>query len=302
VATVETYAIPAPPPSDEPQFQAAVDNMIYSDNMSEYTTPDAMDTWPAPSFHPYWPTLNESHYAVITPGRGGVGQALRLLYDGQNNQPDNDGQRFLWWLVPPSPSTSSPWYADSSSAIVIQYWFRISKNGGPGGGPGYGSTDKGMKWLELWRASGDVQRSQFGPTAGNATTGPLWHMHAAGSDSLLGFQPVGPYWNNLNDNQWHRATYLYQPKSAAGTDGIARMWVDGTKIVDVSAAAVGITPPGGTKPWCTASEPSQLDWAAIGEIHLGEYLNGQLGDGTTDLPMALDFDDFAFWVLATRIQ
>jgi len=76
----------------------------------------------------------------------------------------------------------------------------------------------------------------------------------------MGYQPVGPYWNQLNNNQWHRATYLLQPASSPGaTDGVARMWVDGTKIVDISAAAAGVTPPGGTKVWCTMAEVAQLD-------------------------------------------
>jgi hypothetical protein len=30
-------------------------------------------------------------------------------------------------------------------------------------------------------------------------------------------------------------------------------------------------------------------------------MNGRLGDGVTDLPMTLDFDDFAWWRLGTRV-
>jgi hypothetical protein len=82
-------------------------------------------------------------------------------------------------------------------------------------------------------------------------------------------------------------TYLYQPASAPGaSDGVVRLWIDATKIVDVSAAAAGIVPPGGTAPWCTASQVQQLDTAPVGEMDLGEYLNG--GDGS-DFPMALVF-------------
>jgi len=68
--------------------------------------------------------------------------------------------------------------------------------------------------------------------------GSVVDLHAGGSSLIMGYQPVGPYWNQLNNNEWHRATYLLQPASAPGAaDGIARMWVDGTKIVDISAAA-----------------------------------------------------------------
>jgi hypothetical protein len=184
---------------------------------------------------------------------------------------------------------------------VLQYWFRISKNGGPGGGPGYGSTAVGMKWVEFWNV-GNSARTQFSVTAGNSTTGPLWHVNPA-SRGPVGYQPVGPYWNQVNNNQWHRVTYVYQPASSPGaTDGVARMWIDGTKIVDVSAAAAGITPPGGTKVWCTLAEVATLDVAQTGMVNLGEYMNGGLGDGVTDLPMALDFDDFLWWKLPARIN
>jgi hypothetical protein len=288
LATVEAYQ-----PSDEPVFNAAAGTvMAFQDNMDQYTTPVAMDTWADPSIHPFYPALYPNNYAVLSPGFGGSGKALRLQYI------NGGGERFIWKTDP----EDHVWYPTANAAIVVQYWFRISKNGGPGGGPGYGSTAVGMKWVEFWRI-GATDRSQFGVTAGDATTGPLWHMHAGGSTGLLGFQPVGPYWNQVNNNQWHRVTYLLQPASAPGaTDGIARMWIDGTKIVDVSATAAGITPPGGTKVWCTLAEVAQLDTYQTGTINLGEYMNGTAGDGVTDLPMALDFDNFAWWTLPARVR
>ncbi len=279
-------------PSGEPVLNVAGgDVTIYQDNMDQYTTPHDMDSWPGYSLHPFYPDLYPNNYAVITSAHGAGGKALRLVYDRGN------GDRFIWKTNPENLST---WYAPGSSAFVLQYWFRISKNGGPGGGPGYGSTAVGMKWMELWNV-GTNARTQFSVTAGNATTGPLWHVNPA-SRGPMGYQPVGPYWNQLNNNQWHRVTYLYQPASSAGaTDGIARMWVDGTKIVDVSAAAAGVTPSGGTKVWCTMAEVAQLDTYQTGMINLGEYMNGGLGDGVTDLPMALDFDDFVWWKLPARV-
>ena len=279
-------------PSGEPVLNVGGgDAVIYQDNMDQYTTPHDMDSWPGYSLHPFYPDLYPNNYGVITSAHGAGGKALRLVYDKGN------GDRFIWKTNPENIST---WYAPGNSAFVLQYWFRISKNGGPGGGPGYGSTAVGMKWMELWNL-GTGARTQFSVTAGNATTGPLWHVNPA-SRGPTGYQPVGPYWNQLNNNQWHRVTYLYQPASSAGaTDGIARMWVDGTKIVDVSAAAAGITPPGGTKVWCTMAEVAQLDTYQTGMINLGEYMNGGLGDGVTDLPMALDFDDLMWWKLPVRL-
>jgi len=295
------------PASGEPVFNtAASDSMIFQDTMDEYTTPQAMDTWPAPSFHPYFP--EDTHYAVLNRGRNGSGEALRVAYVRGNDpahfqDPGFVEERPLYETWP----ENNVWYSPPNAAFVVQYWFRISKNGGPGGSPGYGGTDKGMKWMELWR-DGHGDRSQIGVTAGDATTGPLWHLNAAGDDPALGdtmgVQPVGPYWNQLNDNQWHRATYLYQPATSLGAqDGIARMWIDGTKIVDVSAPAAGLTPPGGTRVWCTMSQVGRVDTHPTQTIHLGEYINGYLGDNSgTDLPMALDFDDFKWWKLPARVQ
>jgi uncharacterized protein YjdB len=279
-------------PGGEPVFNVVNgDAVIYQDNMDLYTTPHEMDVWPGYSLHPFYPDLYPNNYAVITSAHGVGGKALRLVYDKGN------GDRFIWKTNPENMST---WYAPGNAAFVVQYWFRISKNGAPGGGPGYGSTAVGMKWVEFWNVGGGA-RTQFSVTLGNATTGPLWHVNPS-SRGQVGFQPVGPYWNQLNNNQWHRVTYLYQPNSSGGaTDGVARMWVDGTKIVDVSRAAAGVTPPGGTKVWCTLAEVGQLDTPQIGTINLGEYMNGGLGDGVTDLPMALDFDDFVWWKLPARI-
>ena len=287
-----TVTVVASLPSGEPVFNVGNgDALIYQDNMDQYTTPHDMDSWPGYSIHPFYPDLYPNNYAVITSAHGAGGKALRLVYDQGN------GDRFIWKTNPENIST---WYAPANAAFVLQYWFRISKNGGPGGGPGYGSTAVGMKWVEFWNV-GAAARTQFSVTAGNATTGPLWHVNPA-SRGPVGYQPVGPYWNQVNNNQWHRVTYLYQPNSSAGaTDGVARMWIDGTKIVDVSAAAAGITPPGGTKVWCTLAEVGQLDTDQTGMINLGEYMNGGLGDGVTDLPMTLDFDDFAWWRLAARV-
>jgi len=286
---------PAPPPapsaSGEPIFNVvAGDVLMFDIDMDSYTSPAQMDAISGPSIHGFYDADFPNNYFVID-GRGGIGHAIRLVYI---TGPD----RLLWKTNP----ENNNWYAPANAAIVVQYWFRISKNGGPGGSPGYGSTAVGMKWVEFWRM-GQSDRTQFGPTAGNATTGPLWSLHAGGSSLIMGYQPVGPYWNQLNNNEWHRATYLLQPASAPGaTDGLARMWVDGTKIVDISAAAAGVTPVGGTKVWCTMAEVAQLDTYQTGLINLGEYMNGRSGDGVTDLPMTLDFDDFAWWRLATRVR
>jgi len=278
--------------SAEPAFNpAAGDTMIFQDSMDQYTNAHDMDRPRGCALRPFYPDQNPANYAVISPGHGGAGKALRLVYLR------GGGERPIWKTDP----EDKRWYAPANAAFVIQYWFRISKNGGPGGSPGYGNTAVGMKWIELWRPKMS-DRTQCGVTAGDPATGPLWHVNPA-SKGPIGYQPVGPYWNQVNDNQWHRATYLYQPASWTGApDGVARMWIDGKKIVDVSATAADVLPPGGTKPWSTKDEVQQLDTYQTGTINLGEYMNGALGDRVTDLPMTLDFDDFKWWRLPARIR
>jgi len=279
--------------SDEPVFHSvAGDVMIYEDNMDQYISAHCMDQPAGRALRPWYPDRTPTSYAVISPDRDGAGKGLRLVYQ------HGGGERLIWKT---HPEDNRRWYEPANAAFVVQYWFRISKNGGPGGGPGFNNTAVGMKWIEFWRV-GMSDRTQFGVTGGDPITGPLWHVNAAGKGPF-GYQPVGPHWNQVNDNRWHRATYLYQPSSGLGaTDGIARMWIDGTKVVDVSAAAASMPPEGGAQPWSTLLDVASLDSAKTGTISLGEYMNGKAGDGVTDLPMALDFDDFKWWKLPTRVR
>ncbi len=110
--------------------------------------------------------------------------------------------------------------------------------------------------------------------------------------SCQGNQPIGAglYPGDKFDGQWHRYTYQYRPNTSPGSrDGIARMWVDGTKIIDVSAAAVGITPPGGFKTWCNWNDVDALASEGIDMLGFGSVL-------TTSTPsFTLDIDDFIWW-------
>ena len=105
-------------------------------------------------------------------------------------------------------------------------------------------------------------------------------------------QPVAPWFNQLADGNWHRYTMMYKPNTAAGArDGIARMWIDGTKILDISASACGITPPGGEKPWC-ALEDVDLLFVNDG---IREIKWGGTYTGNTISQWTYDFDDFIWW-------
>ena len=104
---------------------------------------------------------------------------------------------------------------------------------------------------------------QLGPF-GNGYGVPGGHMAFTLNDGLgrigdahggYAAQPVGPYFDQVNDGHWHRLTIgWWSPTGAATRDGYVRAWLDGTKIIDLEQATVGVTPPGGTKPWCIQGE------------------------------------------------
>ena len=150
-----------------------------------------------------------------------------------------------------------------SARHVFQYWFKTNPGGGPNG--------NGIKWFVWWAADtpipADDHRMQLGPF-GNGYAVPGGHMAFTLNDLLgrIGMpmdgyaaQPIGPYFDQVNDGHWHRLTIgWWSPTGAATRDGYVRAWLDGTKIIDLEQATVGVTPPGGTKPWCIQGEVDMI--------------------------------------------
>src|SRR2546426_9030890 len=269
-------------PSGEPVFRPGTDVMVFQDNFDEYTSMADMSNGGA---HPqrFQPGATSPSLQLLITGRGGSGNAARCHY--VNGNPERP-----FFHTTGLPNTT---YAPDTATVVIQYWFRINGNPGSAGG----------KWGEFW-IPGGTDRTQFGFNWQAAITGyapmpayPLWHLYTAGGSGNVAYQPVGPYFNQLNNSQWHRATYLYKASSAPGAgDGVLRMWVDGIKIVDLAAAAVGVTPPGGVKPWAVPSELGQLPPYRVDQVNLGEDMNGRPGDFGASFPVDYDYDDFQWWI------
>jgi hypothetical protein len=68
------------------------------------------------------------------------------------------------------------------------------------------------------------------------------------------------------------------------------MWIDGKKVIDVSAATIGVTPPGGEKVWCTAEDVDALaDDDPVDHIAWGATQTGRTP------PWTYDLDDFVWW-------
>jgi hypothetical protein len=107
-------------------------------------------------------------------------------------------------------------------------------------------------------------------------------------------QPIGPFLKDFADGAWHRWTILYKPNTAKGSrDGRALLWIDGKLVIRIEKSAVGVTPPGGWKPWCAAEE--------VDALYSGSYGVGTLewGANRTDqsgIPFTMAIDDVRWWV------
>ncbi|HKV75128.1 MAG TPA: Ig-like domain-containing protein [Gemmatimonadales bacterium] len=308
----------------EPLFRTGTDNMAWSDNLDRYYSLQDMQ-W---SISECGSTLPDGHaatnygkrttpnnasacatpyanYYLIAGGHGGGGNALRSVVHADPNH----NQQSVAWLSPWNPNSLTY----SGRAIVITVWFRISAGGTPG--------SMGMKWLEAWFTSGAAQRVQWAPDLGTNAR-PLWGIVLGsnpGGPVIRTKQPVGPYWDQINDGQWHRATHLFiantssdYKKTGGGTtsatevysgtssrDGRVAMWIDGVKMMDYSQATVGVTPQGGTGIWCTQGDvdmiPGLSGTNSIGRVANLQFpgvFNGSPGDWT------LDHDDISIWAPA----
>jgi hypothetical protein len=279
-------------------INAATQVLVMRDDMNRYTTATEMGsglTDYSARIAPYGSPVVDGRpvntYAnqVIT-GRGGSGKALRMSYSGQ----PQDGPSFD---VINAPAT------DNNDTHYFQYWARVTYPGAPASLRGVVIA---VKWFMPWHRVNAGARVQWN-THGNwpcpigpGGTNPLsrastyWQFYDGSAESpCQAMQPVGPYFQNLADGQWHRYTYAYRSHTAAGArNGIAQMWIDGVKVIDVSSAACGVTPPGGEKVWCSTAD---LDRIFVND-GIGMVRWGSTQTDAPTQPWTYDIDDFSWWI------
>ena len=282
----------------EPTYTSGVDTMVWNDSFDRYTTllsmtadgscpPAAQDTYGTRTM----PNVqdgcapNTTRYQLTNDTRTGTGKALHgIIFDDPGHV-----QQSTTWLSPwcsSLPCVSPP---NISQTQVYQFWFRIS----PGGTPGTAGT----KWFEWWtNASAGSDRTQIGPSQGN-TTRPLFYMEPALSGGVdRAEQPVGPWWDEINDGEWHRWTVMYKPNTAydypnpSSRDGIIRAWIDGSKIIDISQTAANVIPPGGTKVWSTQADVDSIPDVTTQFLKWPDVFNG------ADVGFNLSHDDLLWWI------
>ena len=267
----------APPPVTEPAFSAATDTMVFSDNMDEYTSVAAMQTYSGTNMSWKNEFGGDPNNQLVSPGRGGAGHALRQVYSGA----DQDTHTWDLINVPTTPDTTTHFF---------QYWARVTI------ASPLGRTVLAFKWFMAFHRDGNrVQWNTHDhlPCVATAPQSFVWQVYDGGGETTCqANQPVGPYPEQVFDGEWHRFTYEYRPNTVPSSrDGIARMWVDGTKVIDISAAAVGLTPPGGYKAWCEWDDVDALSTQGIDLIRWAGNLT------TTTPPFVVDMDDFRWWRL-----
>ncbi len=280
VVTSGTSNNPPPPPptgTSEPSYNSTTGTLVFSDNMEEYTSVSAMQSYTGSAMS--WKNefvASDRNNQIVSPGYGGTGQALRQVYAGANQE------SHTWDLInaPTLPDTATEFF---------QYEGRVTL------AAPITNTVLAFKWFMGFHRNGNrVQWNTHDhlPCGVDSPKGySLWQVYDDGGETTCqANQPVGPYPVDVFDGRWHRFTYEYRPNTSPGSrDGIARMWIDGTKVIDVSASAVGVTPAGGYKPWCQWDDVDGLSTQAIDLIRWA-------GNLTTTTPgFTVDMDDFMWW-------
>jgi hypothetical protein len=246
-------------PSDEPTYAGS--NLLYAGNAAnaEYTDLTAMGATPMGSSARFIvspsPVSVEGAGVVdtlrsrVTTGKDGSGKAFGLIY------PTTAGQQGCkFWLnyvtsVPTLSEVRASWYQRFTGSIATTAAIKnvhVLMDGVNGGAqPQFSTHDASPSGLSAKHTY--VQFYDQGYTDGVAPTGNQ------------GTQPLGPYWQDMFDSGWHHVTIAYKPHASSGNkNGLAQMWMDGVKVIDVRQATVGVTPTGGTKPWCAQGQVDNM--------------------------------------------
>ncbi len=268
LADTSAVTVTAAPVNDpnEPTYSTG-ETMVAQDNFADYQslsdfTSNAGTTRPRPGTLNYPGTYGNAfnntvtdpaHYAFNAIAGPNGEKTIRSIAGTGGGQQESD------WVFPrPMGGYTVP---PARAPIVFQYWFRTSPGGGLPGNPG-------VKWFEWWQGANRMQvsLSQFGGTQAHPVVfnvnNNAGQMNSGWNASLdptkpgsSAAQPVGPWWTDVNNGQWHRWTVYWLGPTGNGTrDGILRVWLDGIKIIDLEQAMVGVTPAGGIKQWCLQNE------------------------------------------------
>ena len=306
--SVFSGGVAAPPPipaQGEPVFGLPGDTLLMNEGFETYATAqlyqDHRNDGGLGVFHIASGNDQPTADGVFVTGRTG-GNAWRLAFAGAAQE-----IHYLA-LYGCSDSNANPVdFNDGFSAthglLISQFWSRVL-------------ITPALTQFEGWRikyhmlfqrqpanigGGGYATRIQF--NTADQPVGPpfgsLWQALMGAFDTDSECQAIGPSATEMvNAGGWWRNTCAYQPNSSVGArDGLARMWINGTKIVDISKSAIGVTPNGGVKTWCSGVDVDSLGLANdssvtcqfTGTLRWWDILT------TDNHPFTCDTDDILIW-------
>lgn len=215
----------------------------------------------------------ETNHVMLTTGRDGTGKALRLSYSGAYQESNNVATIGLQGVQP------------DNQTVYVSYWARVTPaSNWPQ------TTALAVKWIECWHVHSQNTRLQFNtrypsPDNPNQTAKTVWQVIDQAETRTNGDQPIGPYFQDVADGQWHRFTHAVKSHaSASQKDGFAKMWVDGVLVIDIEQATVGVVPAGGKSAWCAQADVNGLATAdGISEVRFGGPQTTVTGAWTMDI-------------------
>ena len=285
----------------EPVFDPAQSRMLFSETFDNYSFE---------KLHPKCGSAEPPH-AIIdhswayctkfsTNGGPGVDNGVTVVpgHSGNAVQFHYDGSP----LETHGVVTTGPVTQTGKAPTVVQYWARYTADPGYSltstDANGIGSSIVQIKNIMLWHDANRFQIDLHSHQGGCPIYGPSYTMLEV-IDQVDGgcnsSQPVGPFFKNFADAQWHRWTILYKPNSGQGSrDGMARLWIDGTLAIRIDKAACGAKPTGGWKQWCDSSE---LDALYSGNYGVGFLEWGANRTDQSGIAFTYAIDDVKWWVL-----
>lgn len=301
VAQIDVELAP-PPATDRPTFNPVTDVQAFKVNSADpfYASMGAAGApGPGPRLAPYpSPAVNgqpmiPGECSIVTEG---ARKFLRCFYATKNAQ-----QGPAWWVVGHK--------AANVPATAEHCWGGIFRVHGEIAG-----QEIAVKFMRMWLRQTPTQPVPFVqwsthnhlPYPGSIENQPtLFQLYSGAGDEAepypighdQGTQPHGPYLANLVGGE-HELLWGFKPHSAVDVlDGFARFWIDGQKVLDVSAATARVTPPGGAKQWCGPWILESLPVAAQIDAVYGPAIGGTMST-LSKPPWALEFDvdSFLWWV------
>lgn len=245
---------------------------------------------PVPSQVTTSTAVNQSETILISPGRLGSGKIPHMMWTGI----DQGSATFIGY--PETTGESTP----LGTQHYIQFYARMTI-GGTGTFVLAGhSQGINVKFIESWWKI-RPNRTQFNtrfPIGSNPDPAPAvfecLDTNEVDEDSQ---QPVGPRPAQVWDGNWHRFTLAIC--AATISTSFQRLWVDGVKTNDLCQANIGITPPGGIKPWCTTAEVANM--TTNDTVVKNLFGSTQTGDTFHDIstnPWTMDIDNY-LWRIVT---